>query len=395
MRPALRPTLLALLMAGVLFAQACDLDEGGDLEGGDVGTSSEQIVGGETTVRWDAVGYMNDGEHRCSGTLIAPNAFLTAAHCTLWGRPIRVGFGDYNPNGQIPVARIYRSPAYQAGAEPDHDVAVLILASAVGIQPIPIAGSEYPGVTPPGRELRVIGYGDEVSGATEPVHDGAKPRKTAHVHVNWAHTYSMGTTGINGAACFGDSGGPIMDLNGTKVYGVMSLLFVPCTSTDRNRFAAVAYEPFIGQAINDNPPAPRSASTPLWRYFNGTGTDHFYTVDRNDAGYAYFGYGIETAEGRLFRAAYPGTVPLYRYFRGSGTDHFYTTSWAELGAGAYGWGFERVEGYLFPRPYAGAVPLYRYWNPYGTDHFYTINRNDAGYAYFGYGFEGVVGYVYP
>lgn len=371
-----------------LLCSACALDPAVD-------TQTDEIVGGSDTTQWPAIGWLYGTHERCTGTLIAPNIFLTAAHCTDQGLPIHVGFGPYRTGTEIAATRIYRSPNYANADDGSHDVAVLVLATPQWTAPLDVAGSEYPSVTPPGRELRVTGYGDNTSGLTSPDPTPTAPRKTAHVHVDWANNYALGATGINGGTCFGDSGGPLTDLNTTKIYAVSSRLYVPCASDDRMRFAAIAYEGIIGQAIRENPPAPRAWSTPLWRYFNGTNTDHFYTYDRNDAGYAYFGYGYEGSEGRVFAGAVPGTVPLYRYWNPGIGDHFYTTNWGEIGSGAYGYTFERVEGYVFPRSYDGTTPLYRYWNPYGGDHFYTITRNDAGYAYFGYGYEGVVGYVYP
>ena len=41
-------------------------------------------------------------------------------------------------------------------------------------------------------------------------------------------------------------------------------------------------------------------TVPLYRYWNPVAADHFYTVTRNDAGYAYFGYSFETITGYVF-----------------------------------------------------------------------------------------------
>jgi hypothetical protein len=202
-----------------------------------------------------------------------------------------------------------------------------------------------------------------------------------------------------------------------------------------------------------------SGTIPLYRYYNSAsngafGGDSFYTVSRNDAGYANYGYGYAGVVGYVFSSQQPGTVPFKRYFASAPkTDHFYTTeAWT---SGFLSYNYEGVEGYVYPpptdhcgptdpsppsanlvplyhyynpgqvdnfytsnfnelgygaagydwygcmawiwdSPVPGSEPLYRYYNPYGGDHFYTVDRNDAGYAYYGYiYYEGIVGYVFP
>jgi hypothetical protein len=152
-----------------------------------------------------------------------------------------------------------------------------------------------------------------------------------------------------------------------------------------------------------SPSAPLNTFTPqqaayaeaLWRYWNGSIIDHFYTIDRNDGGLQGFGYVNEGYEGRLFRYQYRGSVPLYRAYCGSCGDHLYTTDWTEISNAAPAYSYQRVEGYLFPVQYSGTVPLHRYFRANGVDHFYTVTRNDSGLYGFGYSYEGVTGYVYP
>jgi Repeat of unknown function (DUF5648) len=63
---------------------------------------------------------------------------------------------------------------------------------------------------------------------------------------------------------------------------------------------------------------------------------------------SYPGYTFSQTEGYVFNYQAPGTVPLYRYWNPSVGDHFYTTQFDELGFGAYGWSFEQVECYVSP-----------------------------------------------
>lgn len=66
-------------------------------------------------------------------------------------------------------------------------------------------------------------------------------------------------------------------------------------------------------------------------------------------------------------------APLYRYFNPSVVDHFYTTNFNELGGGGNGYNYEGIQSFIYPYPVKGSVPLYRYWQPQVSDHFYTTN----------------------
>ncbi|MFL5351588.1 S8 family serine peptidase [Archangium sp.] len=142
-------------------------------------------------------------------------------------------------------------------------------------------------------------------------------------------------------------------------------------------------------------PVDPASAVPLYQYFNGTNTDHFYTVSRNDAGYGYFGYGYEAVAARVLTWGAQGAVPLWRYWNPTNGDHFYTVDRNDSGYAAYGYSYDGSEGYAYREQRWGTVPLYRYWNGTGGDHYYTTNRNDAGYGYYGYGFERVEAWVYP
>lgn len=131
---------------------------------------------------------------------------------------------------------------------------------------------------------------------------------------------------------------------------------------------------------------------PLYRYWNGAGTDHFYTNSWDEVGAGSNGYGIEKVEGYMFPTQQSGTLALHRYWSSSRVDHFYTTNFSELGNGANGYVYEGVIGYVFPNPGSGAA-LHRYWNSSITNHFYTTNFGELGGGSNGYVYEGVIGYV--
>lgn len=145
----------------------------------------------------------------------------------------------------------------------------------------------------------------------------------------------------------------------------------------------------------------------MYRYWSGS--DHFYTTHISEIGTSSsgqvgrHGYRSEGTQCLLYTRQVAGSVPLYRYWRGAVSDHFYTTNAHEIGTttpgvtGNHGYVSEGITGYCFPRATAGTIPLYRYWK--GSDHFYTTNSGEIGTTIpghvgrFGYRSEGVACYV--
>jgi hypothetical protein len=101
-------------------------------------------------------------------------------------------------------------------------------------------------------------------------------------------------------------------------------------------------------------------SVPLYRYFKGSVGDHFYTTNAQEIATTTpghkgrFGYVSEGITGYCFPHAVHGTVPLYRYWNGKGSDHFYTTNGGEIGTtirghvGRYGYRSEGVTCHVIP-----------------------------------------------
>ncbi|MEH2015078.1 hypothetical protein [Nostoc sp.] len=134
---------------------------------------------------------------------------------------------------------------------------------------------------------------------------------------------------------------------------------------------------------------------PLYRYYNSSIVDHFYTVNFAELGNGSSGYISEGIAAYISKIQYAGTVPLYRYYSSAATDHFYTTNFSELGNGKNGYVFEGIIGYVYPRPITDTLPVYRYYSSAATDHFYTTNFSELGGGKNGYVFEGIAGYVIP
>src|SRR3954468_14439897 len=80
----------------------------------------------------------------CSGTLIAPTVFLTAAHCDEGTAKVRVTFSSaYRAGDTVYSGTFHGDPAYNQRQSDPHDIAVVTLDQAVPLTPakLPRAGS--------------------------------------------------------------------------------------------------------------------------------------------------------------------------------------------------------------------------------------------------------------
>jgi len=206
---------------------------------------SEEIAFGveDTTNQFPNVGAMafsafvpNDVKPRCSGTLIAPRAFLTAAHCadffndehaagnadnvwvTFAQNPATAGAGQY-----LLVSSVVVDPEYPADhnvqqvGDP-HDVAVLVLAR--NASPTPAATAPLglldallaAGALKSGSfhaPFTVVGYG--VTDVTQRFTQNRVRRIGVSEFKSLTGVYlnlDQNPAHDNGGTCFGDSGGP-------------------------------------------------------------------------------------------------------------------------------------------------------------------------------------------
>jgi len=152
----------------------------------------------------------------CSGTLISPTVFLTAAHCGEQGEAVRVTFDtDYVDGDKVYAGTFHADPLYNQAQSDPHDIAVVVLDKSVkGLTParLPHAGS-LSGL-PGDQQFTSVGYGAyEVTngpGGHQYLYNDIRMVATGtlnSINSAWLRISMNPSTG-NGGTCYGDSGGP-------------------------------------------------------------------------------------------------------------------------------------------------------------------------------------------
>lgn len=204
----------------------------------------------------------------CSGTLIAPDVFLTASHCTAYfeadlaprGFKAFVSFASPIPFGDlttkrtrlVPVQQVVTNPYYNQVQSDPGDIAVLLVSPADtrGITPavLPRAGllddlSAQNGLKD--TVYTAVGYGlqNRVVGGGVPYFQDVNPVPRMYafesfdaINDAWLRLSQNPATG-DGGACYGDSGGP----NFLMVGGVRTLVAITITGDAVCRATNVVY----------------------------------------------------------------------------------------------------------------------------------------------------------
>jgi hypothetical protein len=217
----------------------------------------------------------------CSGTLIAPQVFLTASHCTqpvdsfLAGNPGSAFYVTFDPvidttglTGTFYTGTPHTNPLYASGGNDDpHDVAVFVLDQIPPITPahLPTAGlldAMKADHSLNSARFTAVGYGttrDSMQKAWQGILDNAE-RQNADQSFRSLMTawidFTMLPTGANdsGGTCYGDSGGPhFIHINGVETDIVAATTITgdaQCKSQDKDyRMDTPSARDFLGQYV--------------------------------------------------------------------------------------------------------------------------------------------------
>jgi hypothetical protein len=199
----------------------------------------------------------------CSGTLIAPTIFLTAAHCDQGVKRVAVTFDSvYDPAKGTTYWGTWRpDPAYNASQNDPHDIAVVVLDKAVkGITPARLPAANSLSNLRMGTQFTAVGYGAQL------VTNGPGGKTFHYADVRYAGVgslnavnpswlrLSMNPATDDAGTCYGDSGGPnFLGAGATETNIVAATTItgdVPCRATNVDyRMDTASARAFLGQFV--------------------------------------------------------------------------------------------------------------------------------------------------
>lgn len=207
-----RTPLVALLAATCLLAGPVVAGPASAITNGSLDLNGHPAVGGLVS----PTQYSDGTWIYCSGTLISPTVFLTAAHCAENSESVLVTFdADYEDGDKLYSGTFSSDPGYPGTSADSHDIAVVELDRPVkGIPPalLPTAGSLSS--LSSSQTFTSVGYGAyEVTnspGGHQYLYDDRRMVAVGTLNAinkTWLRISMNASTG-DGGTCYGDSGGP-------------------------------------------------------------------------------------------------------------------------------------------------------------------------------------------
>lgn len=205
--------LSAALATAALLSLAVPLVPAVAITNGAVDGNGHPNVGGLVAAR----AYSDGTWIYCSGTLISPTVFLTAAHCDEGGDGrVRVTFDTAYQDGDVTYSGTFHADPQYPGPQSDpHDVAVVVLDKAVkGITPASLPAADSLSALPADQQFTSVGYGahqvTNEPGGHQYLYNDVRMVATGTLNAinpTWLRISMNPATG-DGGTCYGDSGGP-------------------------------------------------------------------------------------------------------------------------------------------------------------------------------------------
>ncbi len=154
----LKRVSLSSALAVLSLTSACDRQESSKLD-----IVRGQKLASDSPALNNVVGLSRDGFNTfCTGSVVAPDLVVTAAHCVDDNRPFYVVFGE--PKGvlqKIEAVKVETYKPYAAAAFPNFDIAWVKLKSNVPERWKPMEILRDPSRLKDAEEFRLAGYGIE------------------------------------------------------------------------------------------------------------------------------------------------------------------------------------------------------------------------------------------
>ncbi|HEV2860018.1 MAG TPA: trypsin-like serine protease [Pyrinomonadaceae bacterium] len=163
------------------------------------------------------VGHFTSGTFPyCSGTLVSPTVFVTAAHCYLDTNRVFVTFDEkFSSRSKLLAGTFYYDSRYTFAQDDPHDLAVVVFDKPVtNITPARLPSAGQLDSLKLNQKITAVGYGGQ-----EPVNQPGGPviayldtreysvSSLNSINASWLRLSQNQATG-DGGACYGDSGGP-------------------------------------------------------------------------------------------------------------------------------------------------------------------------------------------
>jgi hypothetical protein len=194
----------------------------------------------------------------CSGTLISPTVFLTAAHCDEGTPQVTVTFDtDYKAGDKTYTGTWYADPLYTWQQNDTHDIAVVVFDKPIkDIVPARLPAADSLSNLSGSQQFTSVGYGAyEVTnepGGHQYLYNDVRMVATGtlnSINPAWLRISMNPATG-NGGTCYGDSGGPNF-LGTTDIIAATTITGdAVCRSTNVTyRLDTPSARTFLGQFI--------------------------------------------------------------------------------------------------------------------------------------------------